>query len=94
MRDMIALNMVVDYPSSRETGVFRFSSLLQIEPAIGKIEALVAEREIGNLLSPECHCQPLPVVKRGVDDLVPGKLTRLVGDGDVTDLAAPPLGQR
>ena len=61
---------------------------------VGKIKALIAQREIGYLLVPEGVGQPKPVVKRRIDHLVVGEPAQLVGQGDVTDLTAPAFDQR
>src|SRR5512138_2317911 len=66
----------------------------QVEPAVGKVEALVAQGEVGDLLVAERHGEPLPVVEGGVGHLVPGEAAPVVGDGHVADLSAPPLGER
>ena len=42
---------------------------LQIVAGIGEIEALVAQRKIGDAVFPYGDGQPLPVVKRRVFDL-------------------------
>ncbi len=47
--------------------------LLEVVSAVGQVEALVAEREVGDLLVAQRHRQPGPVVERGIDDLVGGE---------------------
>ena len=42
----------------------------QIVAAVGEVEALVAEREIGDLLVPHGHREAEPVVERRIDDFV------------------------
>src|SRR5229473_5124009 len=66
----------------------------QVVTAIREVEALVAEREVGDLLIAQGHRQAGPVVERGVDDLVNGEAALRVGHGHVADLAAPALDQR
>ena len=48
----------------------------EIEAAVREVEALVAEREVGDLLAAQRHGQAHPVVERRVDDLVRGELAR------------------
>ena len=43
---------------------------LQVVPAVREVEALVAEREIGDLAAPHGERQPEPVVERGIDHVV------------------------
>ena len=62
--------------------------------AIGKVETLVAQGEIGDLLAAEGHAQAGPVVERGIDDLVAGEPPLSVGQGHVADLAPPAFNQR
>ena len=61
----------------------------KVVATVRKIEALVAEREIRNLLVPQRHCQPHPVVERGIDDLKLRELAAGVGQGHMGNLAAP-----
>ena len=46
---------------------------LQIMAAIGQVEALVAEREIGDRLAAKGQGEAEPVVERRVDDFVVGE---------------------
>src|SRR5512133_2098081 len=66
----------------------------QVVSAVGEVEALVAEREVGDLLAAERQREPGPVVERGVHHLVAAQLPGGVGDRHVADRAAPPLDQR
>ena len=66
----------------------------QIMPAVGKIETLVAQRKIGNLLIAHGHGQPKPVVKRGIHDFVVRKAAVGIGHRDVADGAAPAFHER
>src|SRR5271165_2765842 len=66
----------------------------KIEAAIGKIEALVADRKIRDGLAAQRQCEADPVVKRGVDDLVAPKTTRGVCERHMAHLPAPTLDHR
>src|SRR5712692_1724412 len=66
----------------------------QVVAAVGEVEALVAEREVRDLLVAQRHLQTDPVVKRRIDNLVICEAALFVGDGHVADLAAPALDQR
>ena len=48
-----------------------FSS--EVDAAVGEVEALVAEREVGDLLAAQGQREPAPVVERRVDHLVCGE---------------------
>src|SRR5579875_2900679 len=61
----------------------------QIMAAIRQIEALVAQREIGNLLVAQRHGQTWPVVKRRVHDFVTREFSCRIGQCHVADFAAP-----
>ena len=86
--------MLLLYPG--ENDIKHGAHLSQVMSAIRQIEALVAEREIGNLLVAEAVGQGGPVVEGGVDDLVARESALSVRDRDVADLAAPAFvqGQR
>ena len=79
-------------PDDREHEL-SFASL-EVVSAVREVEALVAEREIGDLLVSQGHRQPGPVVERGVDDLVAREPALAVGQGHVADLAAPAFHER
>src|SRR5688572_873829 len=66
----------------------------QIVSAVRQVEALVAEREVRDLLIAERHREAGPVVERGIDDLVRRELSILAGDRHVADLAAPSFDER
>ena len=67
---------------------------LQVVAAVRQVEALVAQRKVGNLLVAQRHRQAGPVVERRIDDLVAGEPPLGVGQRDVADLAAPAFDQR
>src|SRR5260370_22446848 len=66
----------------------------QVVPAVGEVEALVAEREVGDLLVAQRQREAGPVVEGGIDDLVGREAALTVGDAHVADLAAPALDER
>src|SRR6266853_418750 len=69
-------------------------SYLEVVTRVREIEALVAERKIGDLPVAHDHREREPVVERRVDDLVPGEMARIIRDGPMRDLSAPSLDQR
>src|SRR5690606_23770906 len=66
----------------------------EVEPAVTQVEALVAEREIGDGLLSQREGEAGAVVEGRVGDLVAAKTPRGVRDGDMENLAAPSLHQR
>jgi len=66
---------------------------LQIMAAIGKIEALVAQREVHDRLSAHRETQREPVSERRIEDFVAREPARGVGSSHVNNLAAPSLDQ-
>ena len=62
--------------------------------AIRQVETFVAEREIGDLLIPQRQRQPHPVVERRIYNFVMRKFSRSIGNGHMTNFAAPAFGQR
>src|SRR4030095_16726903 len=68
--------------------------LLEIEATVREVEALVAERKVGDRLAAQRDREPDPVVERRIDDLVAGDRAGLIGADDVADLSAPSLYQR
>src|SRR5258708_13654158 len=70
------------------------TSLSQVKAAVRKIEALVAQWKIRDLLPAKGHRQSLPVVEGRVDDLVSRELARRVGKPDMANLPSPPLDER
>ena len=56
---------------------------------IGEVEALIAQRKVGDLVAGQCQCQRGPVAKRWINDFVAANRAPLIGDYDVCDLAAP-----
>ena len=78
---------------SRESR-FQHRVTSQIMAAIGKVEALIAQREVGDLLVAHRHCQPHPVMEGRIDDFVATEFPLFIGDRDVTNLAAPTFDQR
>src|SRR5437868_3415914 len=66
----------------------------QIMSAVGQVEALVAEREVGNRLVAQGDRQAEPVMEGRIDDLVALEAAGGVGKGDVADCAAPALDER
>src|SRR5258708_36520477 len=52
---------------------------LKVVATIREVEALIAQREVGNLLPAQCHREARPVVERRVDDLVSGEAPLSVG---------------
>ena len=69
-------------------------SFLQIVPAIGQVEALVALREIRDRLAAHRHREPEPVAERRVEDLVLREPSGRIGRDEMDDLAAPTLDKR
>src|SRR5690606_5044900 len=65
--------------------------VLEVVPGVREIEALVAEREIRNLISPERHRQREPIVEGRVDHFVGCERSHLAGEGEVERFAAPAL---
>jgi hypothetical protein len=61
---------------------------------IREIKTFVAKRKIGDAVVAHRQGQPVPIVKRTVFDFSPHKLTFRVGEKDVSDFAAVPLGER
>src|SRR5258708_21074112 len=66
----------------------------QVVTAVREIEALVAERKVGDLLVAQRHLHGEPVVERRIDDLVRREAAALGGQRHVADLAAPTLDER
>src|SRR6266581_993053 len=79
---------------SRSRNAFSMASASQVVPAVREIEALVAEREVGDRLQPHRIRERRPVVEGRIDDLVAGEASALVGRRDVADLATPSLDER
>src|SRR5512144_950317 len=69
------------------------SAASQIVPRVRQVEALVAEREVGDLAVAERHREAEPVVERRVLHLVVLEAAAGVGGDDVGDLAAPALDE-
>jgi hypothetical protein len=61
---------------------------------IGEIEALVAQRKIGDAAFPYGDGQTLPVVKRRVFEFDSREIARHVREQDMGDLAAVPFDER
>src|SRR6266540_259201 len=66
----------------------------EVMPGVRQVEALVAEREVGDLVPRHRQPQRRPVVKGGIGHLVPADAAVRVGRHDVHDLAAPPFHHR
>src|SRR3990172_7911455 len=66
----------------------------QVVPAVGEVEALVAQGEVGDLLTPQGVGQAGPVVEGGIHDLVAFEAAGSIRDRDVTELAPPSLHER
>ena len=62
--------------------------------AIRKIEALVAQREVRDLLIAHSYRETHPIVKRGIDDFVVSKARFWISDCDVADFTTPSFDQR
>src|SRR5262249_2546536 len=77
----------------RATKALSTGHLSEVMAAVGEVEALVAEREVRDLLSAQRDRESHPVVKRGIDHLVARQAPARIGDRDVTHLAAPPLDE-
>src|SRR5262252_5752074 len=58
----------------------------QVVPAVREIEALVAEREVGDLLVAQRELEAAPVVEGGIDDLVAREAPVPIRDRHVADL--------
>src|SRR5204863_428562 len=67
--------------------------LLEVMPAVRQVEALVAERKVGDLLIAQGHGEPHPVVEGGIDDLVAREMSLVVRRRDMADLSAPTLDE-
>src|SRR4030095_5782958 len=88
-------NAIVRMPCwSRACRIFSMLCSSEVEAAVREIEALVAERTVGDLLAAHREREPAPVVERRIHDLVSGNAPRLVGAHHVADLSAPSLDQR
>src|SRR6266498_4322621 len=70
------------------------SAFSKVMSAVRKVEALIAERKIGDLAAAQRERETHPVVERRVGDLVAREAPGFVGEGDVADLATPPFGER
>src|ERR1035441_3323222 len=69
------------------------SAVSQVEAAVRKVEALVADWKIGYGLPAEREGKPRPVVKRRIDDLVAAESAVRAGQGGVAHFAPPSLDQ-
>src|SRR5207247_3027469 len=66
---------------------------LEVMPTVRQVEALVAEREVGDLLTAQGHGEPHPIVEGGIDDLVAREMPLVVRRCDMADLSAPALDE-
>src|SRR5439155_22163796 len=64
-----------------------------IMPTVRQVEALVAERKVGDLLTAQGHGEPHPVMEGGIDDLVARETSLVVRRRDMADLSAPALDE-
>src|SRR6188508_1720428 len=62
---------------------------LQIEAAVGEVEAFVTNRKIRDGRAAQGEGETGPVVKRRVDDLVAAESAGVSSQGDVADFTAP-----
>src|SRR5207247_4058068 len=62
-------------------------------PTVRQVEALVAQRKVGDLLIAQSHGEPHPIVEGGIDDLVARETSPIVRRRDMADLSAPALDQ-
>src|ERR1051326_2544171 len=66
----------------------------EIVARVGKVEALVAEGKVRDLVAAHGEGERVPVAERGIGDLVAPYAPPVIGDGDVGDLTAPALLER
>src|SRR5258708_39201554 len=92
------LSLGFPFPSDGSLFISAFcflpSAFLEVMAAVRKVEALIAERKVGDLAAAQGEGQAEPVVKGGIGDLVTRQTSGTVSDGHVADLPPPPLGQR
>src|SRR5881396_2486383 len=65
----------------------------EVMATVRQVEALVAERKVGDLLPAERDREAHPVVEGRIHDLVARQAPATVGHGHVTDLSAPSLDE-
>ena len=68
-------------------------SSLEVVTAVRQVEALVAQREVRDLLISQRQRQTHPVVEGGIDDLVAGETPLAIRQCNMADLAAPALDE-
>src|SRR5208282_1686338 len=65
----------------------------QVEPAVGKIEALVADGKIGNGRAAQSQRETSPIVERRIHYLIAAEAAGSIAQGGMANFAAPAFDQ-